>query len=382
MRLIVTAIAAALLAACSSSGPIHEPVELLPLESALKVERLWQTATGASAEDRVYDHLTPVLDDGVIYTVGARGIVQANEAATGKALWQRDLELVVSAGLTVADGMVLLGTAKARVIALNSENGDELWRVKVPSEVLAPVAVSHNLVIVRSVDGVTVALSADAGAQIWRFDSSVPALSLRGDALPVVSDEQVFLGLANGRVAALSIYDGVVQWEATVMTPKGRTDLERIIDVDVTPLVVGDVLYVAAYQGRVVALSKLTGSMLWNRELSVSAGLAVDANNIYLADDAGQVWALDRKTGSTLWKHEQLMYRKLTAPVSYGDYVVVGDFEGYLHWLAKEDGRFVARHQVDSQGLGIAPLVENNVLYSRSKLGRLEALTLEQSESH
>jgi len=378
MRLFAVLLAATLLVGCSGSGPIHEPMELVPLESGIKVERLWQTSTGSSDDDSVYAQLRPAVQDGVIYTVGAQGVVQANALDSGKTLWERELELTVSAGLTVANGMLVLGTAKAEVIALNPVNGEDLWRVRVSSEVLAPVAIGHQLVIVRSVDGATVALKMENGDQVWRYDSVVPALSLRGDAAPVVSGEQVYLGLANGRVVALSIFDGVTRWEATVATPKGRTDLERIIDVDVTPLVVGDVLYVAAYEGRVMALSTLTGSMLWSRDLGASAGLAVDDKNLYLVDDAGRVWALDRKNGATLWQHEQLLYRNLTAPLSYGDYVVVGDFEGQLHWLAKSDGHIVARYQIDKRGVGIAPLVAGDVLYSRSKQGKLEALTLAQ----
>lgn len=377
MRQIVLVLLAGMMAACSSSGPIHEPMELVPLEAGLQVDRLWKTSTGSSSEDRVYDRLTPVINEGVIYSVGASGVVQASDLDIGKTRWKQKLGVIVSGGLTVADGMILLGTAKAQVLALDKNTGEELWRAKVPSEVLAPVAVGQNLVIVRSIDGSTVALSTDTGDQVWRFDSPVPALSLRGDASPVVSDDRVLLGLANGRLAALSIFDGVVQWESTIVAAQGRTDLERIVDVDVTPLVIGDVIYVAAHQGRVMALSKLTGTMIWSRDLGASAGLTADGDHLFLADDAGRVWALDRRSGTTLWKHEQLMYRKLTAPVSHGDYVVVADFEGFLHWLSKADGDFVARYQIDEEGVGIAPLVAGELLYSRSKRGKLEALTLD-----
>ena len=378
MHFVFAALLVLLFGACSSSGPIHEPTPLEPLPSAKSVKRIWSVSSPSSSQDKIYDALQAALFDGVLYTVGAKGVVQAHEIDKGKRLWKQSLDVVVSAGLGVSDELLLLGTSKGEVLALARATGKPLWRVKVSSEVMAIPVLSHNLVIVRCGDGVTEALSADAGEQVWRYSSPLPALSLRGEARPVVSGDLVLLGQSNGRLAALSIFDGVVQWEATVVAPKGRTDLERMVDVDAAPVVVGDVIYVAAHQGQVMALSRLTGTMLWSRDLGASVGLAIDEQNLYLVDDAGQVWALDRRTGSTLWKSEKLKYRELTAPVVSEKAVVVGDFEGYLHWLSKIDGQIIARYQQDEEGVRVAPLVLDAILYSRSKAGQVEALKLKQ----
>ena len=378
MHFFFVVLLAFLLGACSASGPIHEPTPLEPLESGKSVKRVWSLSLPSSPDDEIYDALQTALFDGVLYTVSASGVVQAHEIGKAKRLWKKSFDVVVSAGLGASDELLLLGTSKGEVLALSRANGELLWRVRVSSEVMAVPVLSHNLVIVRCGDGVTQALSSEDGEEVWRYSSTLPALSLRGEARPVVADDLVLLGQSNGRIAALSIFDGVVQWEATVVAPKGRTDLERMVDVDAAPLVVGDVVYVVAHQGRVMALSRLTGTMLWSRDLGASVGLAIDEENLYLVDDAGQVWALERRTGSTLWKSEKLKYRDVTAPVVYHNSVVVADFEGYLHWLSKANGQIIARYQQDDEGVRVAPLVSNAVLYSRSKTGRVEALKLKQ----
>ncbi len=375
MRLFLPLLIAGSLVACSST-PIHEPTPLEPLATSAKVEKLWSVSSSSSSQDKVYEHLQADLQGGVLYNVSADGVVKANEIGKAAQLWKQELNTVVSAGLSVADGLLLLATSEAEVIAMAKDNGEIRWRRAVSSEVLAPPVVSGNVVIVRSADGVTQALSTDSGEQLWSFSSNVPALSLRGDATPVVVGDLVLLGQANGRLSALSIFDGVLQWESAIVVPQGRTDLERMVDVDAMPLVVADVIYVAAHQGRVLALSKLTGATLWSRDLGTSVGMTVDSEKLYLVDDEGQVWALDRRNGATLWKLDKLQYRDLSAPVGYADSVVVGDYEGQLHWISKDDGAIIARHQVDESGVRVAPLVRDGVLYSRSKSGRLEALRL------
>ena len=376
MRNFFSLLLAGLLVACSSTPDLREPTELQSIKTGIKVNELWSASTPTSSNDKIYEQLYPALYEGVLYIVAAKGVVQAHEIGQGKKLWTQELETPVSGGLGVSQDLLVMGTSEAEVIALGRIDGEIRWRSKVSSEVLAPPVLTDTIVIVRCGNGVTHALNAETGEQLWRFSSQTPALSLRGEAAPVISGDLVLLGLANGRLAALSIFDGVVQWESTVIVPKGRTDLERMVDVDATPVVVGDVVYVAAHQGRVVALSRLSGTLLWSHDLGTSVGLAIDAENVYVADDDGQVWALDRRNGATLWKLEKLKFRDLTAPVVYEDAVVVGDFEGYLHWLSKTDGSIIARYQVDEDGLRVPPLVRDGVLYSRSKIGYIEALRL------
>lgn len=376
MRSLWLVLLVSLLAACSSSGPIHEPTELEPLQSGEQIHPLWSVSTPSTSEDEVYDALRPVIADDVLYTLNAEGVVQAHSLKHGKRLWKVELDTTVSAGLGMSSKLLLLGTAKGEVLALSRQDGKLAWRARASSEVLAPPVAGNGLVIVRSGDGVTEALKLADGAQVWRYTSQVPPLSLRGVATPVISGDLVLLGLANGHLLALSLFDGVEQWDATVVVPKGRTDLERMVDVDAAPLVVDDVIYVTAHQGRVLALSRLTGTMLWSRDLGSSVGMAVNGQTLYLVDDQGQVWAMDRGNGATLWKSEKLKYRGLSAPAAYDDAVVVGDLEGYLHWLAQGDGHIFARYQVDHDGIHVAPLVKDNVLYCRSRTGKVEALRL------
>jgi len=188
----------------------------------------------------------------------------------------------------------------------------------------------------------------------------------------------VLLGTADGRLVALSLYDGSVRWESAIVVPQGRTDLERMVDVDAPPVVVDGTVYVVAYQGRVVALSLVTGALQWSRDIGSSAGLAVDRHHVYVVDDEDQVWALDRRNGASLWMQDKLKYRDLTAPALANNALVVGDFEGYLHWLSLDDGKIFARYQVHGDGVRVTPIVLDNTLYVRSKVGELDALTLVQ----
>lgn len=364
------------LVGCSSSGPIREPAALEEISAAHPVKVLWSNSTSSDRLNLVYDRLAPVVADGKLYTASANGMVYAFDIASGKQQWQQRFDLVITGGVGLNQELLFVGSAKGEVVALNRNGGALQWRTTLSSEILAPPVATANQLIVRCVDGNVYALNAENGQQLWHYQGSVPALSLRGDGTPVVAGDNVLLGLANGRIAALSLYDGSVIWESSVMVAQGRTDLERMVDVDATPIVSDDTVYAVAYQGKVVALSRLTGSIVWSRDIGSSAGLGLDEHHLYVVDDQDQLWALDRNSGASLWKSDKLKYRDLSAPVPVKEAVVVGDAEGYLHWLSLEDGHIIARHQVDADGIRIAPVVVNGVLYVRSKNGDLEALTL------
>lgn len=363
-------------AACSSSGPINEPTELVDIEKPSKVKRLWKASTSSSDLNLVYDQIRPVIDDGLLYSVSAKGIAYAFDQQKGKQQWKNDLEAVISAGVGLNSKSLFVGTSKGELLALDRSNGDVQWRQQLSSEVLTQPVANSSLVVVRSGDGTVFGIDSENGKQIWSYPRSLPPLTLRGESVPVLSNGVVLLGTADGRLVALSIFDGSVKWESVIVVSQGRTDLERMVDVDATPIVVGETVYAVAHQGRVVALSLATGVLMWSRDIGSSAGLAVDAHHVYVADDEDQVWALDRRNGASLWKQDQLKYRSVTAPVRIDNAVVVGDFEGYLHWLSLDDGKIFARHQVHDDGVRVAPIVQDNTLYVRSKVGRLEALSL------
>ncbi len=376
MRFILLPLLLLTLAGCSSSGPIREPAALEQISGARDVKVLWSSSTSSDRLNLVYDRLAPAIADGRLYAASANGKVYAFDLAKGKKQWQQSFDLVISGGVGLNETSLFVGSSKAEVLALSRSDGALQWRTTLSSEVLAAPVATVGQVIVRCVDGNVYALNAENGQRLWHYQGSVPALSLRGDSIPVIAGDNVLLGLANGRIAALSLYDGSVIWESTVAVAQGRTDLERMVDVDATPLVADDTVYAVAYQGKLVALSRLTGSTIWSRDIGSSAGLGLDEHHLYVVDDDDQLWTLDRNSGASLWKSDKLKYRDLSAPVPVQNAVVVGDFEGYLHWLSLDDGHLIARHQVDSSGIRVAPVVINNVLYVRSKNGDLEAITL------
>ncbi len=376
MRFILLPLLLLTLAGCSSSGPIREPAALEQISGARDVKVLWSSSTSSDRLNLVYDRLAPAIADGRLYSASANGKVYAFDLAKGEKQWQQSFDLVISGGVGLNETSLFIGSAKAEVLALSRSDGALQWRSTLSSEVLASPVATASQVIVRCVDGNVYALNAENGQRLWHYQGSVPTLSLRGDSIPVIAGDNVLLGLANGRIVALSLYDGSVVWESTVAVAQGRTDLERMVDIDATPLVADDTVYAVAYQGKLMALSRLTGSMVWSRDIGSSAGLGLDEHHLYVVDDQDQLWTLDRNSGASLWKSDKLKYRDLSAPVPVQDAVVVGDFEGYLHWLSLDDGHIIARHQVNSDGIRVAPLVINNVLYVRSKNGELKALTL------
>ncbi|MFC1748213.1 outer membrane protein assembly factor BamB [Pseudomonadota bacterium] len=380
MRFILSSVAVPFLAlslvACSSTGPINEPTELVDIENPSKVKRLWKASTSSSDLNLVYDHIRPVLVDDLLYSVSAKGIAYAFDRQKGKQQWKSDLDVVISAGVGVNAKALFVGTSKGELLALDRNNGEVLWRQRLSSEIMSQPVATSSLVVVRCGDGSAYGLDTENGNQVWHYPHNMPALTLRGESVPVIVDGTVLLGTADGRLVALSIYDGSVSWESALVVAQGRTDLERMVDVDATPVVADGTVYSVAHQGRVVALSLLTGVLQWSRDIGSSAGLTVDAHHVYVVDDEDQVWALDRRNGASLWKQDQLKFRSVTAPARIENAVVVGDFEGYLHWLSLDDGKIFARHQVHDDGVRVAPIVLDNTLYVRSKVGKLEALSL------
>jgi outer membrane protein assembly factor BamB len=216
-------------------------------------------------------------------------------------------------------------------------------------------------------------LSAIDGKRLWTYDRTVPTLTLRGSSSPVIAGGLVVYGSDGGKLSALALKQGLPLWEKTIAFPTGRSELDRIVDIDGNPLIVNGVVYAASYQGVIVALELETARTLWTKELSTSSDMSVDINNLYLTDAEGNVWALDRRNGASLWKQDKLQYRSVTGPVVVGDYVVVNDFEGYQHWLSIDDGHFVGRMEIDSSGISTASVTANNVAYSYSNSGELAA---------
>jgi len=373
MRSAWLGVLAALLAACTGVPESERPLPLPAYDKVVTVKAAWSHDIGAWA-DAPDGRVQPALSDGMLVVADGLNWLRALDARSGKLLWERRTGIAISGGIGVAGGLLVVGTRHGQVLAYALKDGALRWQAAVSSEVLTPAAAADGVIIVRTGDGKVFALNAADGKQVWMFERSVPALSLRGVGSAVIAGDQVFAGFANGKLAALSLKDGSLLWEATVANPQGRSELERMVDVDVDPVVMGDTVYAAAYQGRVVALTRSGGRELWARDLSVYNNMAADEHALYLSDDQGNVWAIDRGSGAALWKQEKLHNRSVSAPVLFGNYLVVADFQGYLHWLARDDGRLVGRYHTDDKGVAAAPLAADNLLYVLGRSGAVEAL--------
>ncbi len=365
-----------LLAGCSllssEKDNTEPPAPLTPIRHAVRLQRVWHADAGAAVREAAV-RLQPALDGGRLFAAGRKGRVTAFDADTGKRIWRRDTGRLLSGGVGVGDGLVLVGDSEGTVIALDWRDGSEVWRAEVGNEVLAPPVVQSGHVVVQVVGNRVLSLDAADGHREWRFEREAPVLTLRGTSTPLAVSDAVIAGLAGGRLVALTLDAGRLVWEQAVGVPRGRTEIERIVDVDAPPVRFGNLLYAAAYQGRVVALEGRSGRILWARKLSSHAGLAVDDRRVYVTGADSRLWALDRRTGAALWKQDGLRHRRLTRPVPWKDWLVVGDFAGYLHLVARSDGALRGRVKVSGGGIGAAPLAAGDRLYVQDRTGGISA---------
>lgn len=352
------AMAAGLLGGCSWFGGddnAEPPAKLESFERQVSLKKVWSRSTGKGTDEQ-FIKLVPTLAGERIYVADRNGTVSAVGLDSGDVVWRTKTDIPISAGTGVGEGLALVGSSEGELVALDMESGDIRWRTQVSSEVLSVPQVYEGVVIVQTVDGNLAGFDAENGEGLWIHDRSVPVLTLRGTSTPLVADGVVLAGFANGKMTALETGSGREIWEAAVAIPRGRTELQRIVDLDANPVVRKGVLYVTSYQGRLVAINLQDGRVMWNRDMSSYAGLDVDNRQVYVSDSDSEIWALDRRSGGSLWKQGALRRRALTAPAIIGDYVGVGDFEGYLHLLSRLDGSIAGRIRVDSDGIAAAPV--------------------------
>ncbi|MBT5230694.1 MAG: outer membrane protein assembly factor BamB [Methylococcales bacterium] len=353
-----------------------EPPEPLPeYDNTLQVNVLWDASVGDGFAKQIVQ-LVPAVGGDRVFAADRAGTVMAFNKTTGEELWENETELAIAAGPGYGSGLVIVGTSDAEVLALNESDGSVAWKVNVTSEILAVPRIADDVVVVRTIDGRLYGLELSTGLQKWFFDWPVPVLTLRGTSAPALTSDMAVVGLSSGKVNALDLSDGELQWESSVSIPSGRTDLERMIDIDADPLISDGNAYIATYQGELAALEVETGVVLWKRKISAYAGLVADWSQLYVVDDRSSVWAVDPDNGASFWKQSDLAMRKLTAPVVQGDYVVTADYEGYLHWLSRSDGSFVAKLEVDDAGISTSASVVDDVLYVLSNDGLLMAVSI------
>ena len=349
-----------------------QPSELVDLNSTLSVSQSWSRDVGDGSDKGRYK-LVPRVERGRIFVADAEGLLQALDASTGSTVWSIETELPISGGPGSGDGLVVVGTSDGEVFAYSQESGELRWKQQVTSEVLSTPAIANGVVIVQSIDGKLVGLKASDGEQQWLYAREVPVLTLRGTSSPVISGPNVIAGFAGGKLVALRLDNGELLWESSVTAPSGRSELERMVDIDGDIVVANGAVFVGSYQGEIAAVSEYSGKVLWRRKLSSYSGVEADWRFIYVSDESGHVWALNPDNGSAMWKQDKLLYRRLSAPAAINGFVVVGDYQGYLHWFDHADGAMVARTRAGSGAILASPEAVNGVVYTYNSDGTLTA---------
>lgn len=325
------------------------PAPLVQFTPSAQPRVLWQAQIGRADAFA----FTPAVAGDSVFAASHEGQVARLSADSGRQIWRVGAEQRLSSGVGAASNLAVVATAKGEVLAYG-ENGGKLWQAQVSSEVLGPAAVSDGVVVVRTADSRVFGFDAADGRRLWVYQRAAPALILRGFGGVAAGRGAAFVGFPGGKLVALKLSNGAVGWEANIGLPKGASDLERIADIASTPVFDSRFVYAVAYQSRVAAVDLASGTIAWSRDISSDAGLAVDERNIYISDARGRVHALDKASGASVWLQDKLLNRRLSAPQSFGRHIAVGDLQGYVHWLSKEDGGFAARVATDGSAI-VAP---------------------------
>ncbi len=359
---------------CSSKDidPDELPAELVDFEPAFRLQKVWSAGVGAGTE-KLRLALRPATDGQRIYAAAHNGRIIARDARTGKSAWAVKTGLPLSAGPASDGNVVVAGSSNGEIVALEAETGAQRWIQEVTSEVLGAPAIGSNVAVVQTVNGKLTALDLTDGSTVWSIQQSVPRLTVRGTASPVISRGQVISGFDNGRLASYDLASGAEMWSVLMDPPSGRTELERLIDINASPVIAGSDVYAAAYQGRIGAVALESGQLLWSRELSSYSGIAVDISSIYITDQRSELVAMTRGSGRELWRRKDVRNRDVTAPAILGSSVVVGDFEGYVHWFDIATGALQARVKVGGERISSQPLVLDDIVYLMTDAGSLHA---------
>jgi outer membrane protein assembly factor BamB len=376
MRLLLPLGLAALLiaAGCSKDKDVEPPATLVNFPAKLPVKRLWNEGVGGGKKQLALRlGLGPAVDNGVVFAASHKGEVLAASLDTGHHLWVKKLKIPISAGPGAGAGLVVVGSSKGHVVALDGATGRELWRSHVNSELLSAPAISEKVVVMRSVDGRLHGFDTHNGKELWSVEQQVPRLSLRGTATPIIAKEVAISGFDNGKVMAVSLNTGDTVWDSALASPHGRTELDRLIDIDSAVRAVGDNVFAAGFQGRTAMLALDSGQIWWAHDMSSYRGLVVDAENLYVTQSDGIVVALRQRDGSELWRNQKLKLRRLSTPVLTSTAVVVADFQGYVHWLDKTTGELVARERVAKERVTNSPVAVDDTIVVLTDGGKLAA---------
>jgi len=355
------------------SGPTQKPAALIEIKPTAVMRIQWQGSVGASEKSVFF----PARSGNTVYAAGAAGGVAGFDVAGGGEISRFEAGQRIAGGVGAGSGLVLLGTGKGEVLAFES-SGKPLWKAQLSGEVLAPPQILDGIVVARAGQGRIYGLDAATGRQRWTYQRATPALSVRAHTGLVVQRGAVFAGFPGGRLVALTLADGKVGWDAVVALPRGATELERVADVASLPVVDGPRVCAAAFQGRVACVDTVRGALIWARDISSLAGVGVDRSYLYLTDDRNAVVALDKSTGASIWRQDKLSGRNVTGPLAIGRHVAVGDIEGYVHLLSREDGAFAARIATDGSAISAAPMaLDSSTFLVQTRNGGVYAITIQ-----
>src|SRR5579863_5299550 len=376
MRLLFPLSLAALLiaAGCSKDKDVEPPAALVKFPSTLPVKKLWSEGVGGGKKQLVLRlGLGPAADNGLLFAASHKGEVLATSLDTGRHVWVKKLKIPISAGPAAALGMVVVGSSKGDIVAMDGATGRQVVRSKVNSELLSDPAISEKAVVLRSVDGRLHGFDAHNGEELWSVEQQVPRLSLRGTATPIIAKEVAISGFDNGKVMAVSLHSGDTVWDTALASPHGRTELDRLVDIDSAVHTAGDNVFATGFQGRTAMLALDSGQIWWAHDMSSYKGLAVDADNLYVTQSDGIVVALRQRDGSELWRNQKLKLRRLSTPVLTSSAVVIADFQGYVHWLDKTTGELVARERIAKERVTNSPVAVGDTVVVLTDGGKLAA---------
>lgn len=387
---------AVLLSGCSifSKKTGQEPMDLEGFKETAKLKEVWSRGVG-DGQGIGLTQLTPALNGEKIYTVDHQGIVTALNSKSGKKVWsknitnqftgwagslvysfkEKDLNPGITGGISYSDGLLYVGNYAGEVVALSAADGKEVWRKQLKGEVSSVPQSNGQVVAVQTMNGKLFVLDAKTGADLWFFENPPPVLTLRGSAAPLVTDTAIYAGFANGRLMAFNPANGLILWEQRMALPKGRSELDRMVDIHASPLIKDGILYVGTYQGRIAAVARGTGGNVWGVDGSTTESLAASDDKLFVSQSDGKLVAYNLTSGEQVWANEKLLRRGLSGPQIFGNYVAVIDFKGYLHVLNQSNGELAARDRADSDGVRAPMLTDGTTLYVYGNGGDLMAYT-------
>ncbi|HEX4153266.1 MAG TPA: outer membrane protein assembly factor BamB [Steroidobacteraceae bacterium] len=375
LRALAAVAALLIVAGCSKDKDVEPPAKLVNFPQTLPVKELWGDKVGGGKKQvKLRLGLGPAIDNNLVFAASDKGEVVAVNLENGHQVWVKKFKRTqFSAGPGAGSGMVVIGSSKGWIIALEASSGRELWRTHVNSELLSAAAVGEKIVAMRSVDGRLHGLDSKNGKELWSVEQQVPRLSLRGTAVPVISKDTVVCGFDNGKVMAVSLSNGDTLWDSALATPHGRTELDRLVDVDSAVAIVGDNVFATGFQGRTAMLALDSGQIWWAHDMSSYRGLAADAENLFVTQSDGIVVALRQRDGSEIWHNDKLKRRELSVPAITSSAIAVADFQGYLHWLDKSTGKLVARERVAKFRVSNPPVAVRDTVVVLTDSGKLAA---------